>query len=50
MKQVLFTVHLYFGGERAPETRFTEDIEQAREWVKEAEHGEIINPSGILVQ
>lgn len=50
MKQIKLTVHLYYGGEHPPETKYTSSIDQARKWVSEAEHGEIINEQNILIQ
>jgi hypothetical protein len=50
MRQEKYSVHLFFGGEEQDTIWYTTDIEQARRWVNEAEHGVIVNSSGIAVQ
>lgn len=49
MKGIKLTVHLYYGNEHPNETKFTNDIDLARKWVLEAEHGEIINEQNIII-
>ncbi len=50
MKKSKLIVHLYYGGEHPSETRYTDDIQEARGWVAGAEHGEIINQQNIVIQ
>lgn len=50
MKKSKLVVHLYYGGDQPSKTRYTDDIEQARRWVSEAHHGQIINQQNILIQ
>lgn len=50
MKKMNLTVHLYYGGEHPSETKHTQDIEQARRWVADACHGEIINDYNIIIE
>lgn len=50
MKQIKLTVHLYYGGEQPAETKYTSSIYEARRWVANAEHGEIINDQNIMVE
>lgn len=50
MKTMKLTVHLYYGGEHPSETKYTNDIDQARRWVADAEHGEIINSQNISIE
>ena len=50
MKKMKLTVHLYYGGSHPSETKYTDDIDQARRWVADAEHGEIINSQNISVE
>lgn len=50
MKTMKLTVHLYYGGAHPSETKHTNDIDQARRWVADAEHGEIINSQNISVE
>jgi hypothetical protein len=50
MKTMKLTVHLYYGGHHPAETKYTQSIDEARKWVADAEHGEIINEQNIMVQ
>jgi hypothetical protein len=50
MKQTYYKVYMYHGGESVDEIRRTKDIDQARQWVTECEHGVIENQNGIAVQ
>jgi hypothetical protein len=50
MKKMKLTVHLYYGGHHPSETKYTDNIDQARKWVAGAEHGEIINEQNIIVE
>jgi len=45
-----FKVHLYYRGEINDQTKFTDEIDEARRWVADAEHGEIINEQNINIQ
>lgn len=50
MRKENYTVHLYFGGEEPDAVMRTTDIDVARRWVNEAEHGLILNNQNIPVQ
>lgn len=50
MNKMNLTIHLYYGGEHPAETKYSNDIEEARRWVADAEHGEIINEHNISVE
>ncbi len=50
MKEVKYKVYMYHGGESADEVRETNDIDEARKWVTECEHGVIENESGMKIQ
>jgi len=50
MKKSKLTVHLYYEGEHPADTRYTDDIQEARGWVADAKHGEIINQQNIIIQ
>lgn len=50
MKPQIFKVCLYYGGEMPNEQRYTPNIQEARKWVTEAEHGTIENQNNILIQ
>lgn len=50
MKPQIFKVHLYYGGEKPNEQRYTLNIQEARKWVSGAEHGTIENQNNILIQ
>ena len=50
MKAQIFKVNLYYGGEYEMQTKYTPYIDEARLWVSEVEHGEIINNQGIFIQ
>jgi len=50
MKKMKLTVHLFYGGEHPSETKHTQDIDQARRWVADACHGEIINDNNIIIE
>ena len=50
MKNIKLTVHLYYGGHQPDETKFTNDIDLARRWVAEAEHGVIYNEQNIVIE
>ena len=50
MKEQIFRVDLYYGGEMDGETKYTPDIDKARYWVSLAEHGTITNNQNITVQ
>jgi len=49
-KRKKFKVHLYYRGEINAQTKFTDEIDEARRWVADAEHGEIINEQNINIQ
>jgi hypothetical protein len=61
MKRLKLKVHLYWNkdvwfnnefikmGDFA-ETEYTNDIEEARKWVADADHGEIFNEQNIKIQ
>ena len=50
MRKENYTVHLFFGGEEPDAVMHTTDIDVARRWVNEAEHGLILNNQNIPVQ
>lgn len=50
MKEYYYKVFLYHGGESADEIKTTDNIETARKWVAQSEHGVIENEQGINVQ
>ncbi len=50
MKEMKLTVHLYYGGHQPAETKYTNSIHEARRWVADVEHGEIINDQNIVVE
>jgi hypothetical protein len=50
MKEQIFKVDLYHGGEMDGETKYTHDIDKARYWVSIAEHGTITNNQNITIQ
>ena len=49
-KRKKFKVRLYYRGEINDQTKFTDEIDEARRWVADAEHGEIINEQNINIQ
>lgn len=50
MKAQVFKVILYHGGEYEMQTKYTPYIDEARFWLSQAEHGQIINNQGIAIQ
>mgnify|MGYP001157093433 CR=1 FL=1 len=50
MRKTTYQVELFYGGEQPDEIKTTTDIEEARKWVSECEHGIILNEQGIAVQ
>lgn len=50
MKKMKLIVHLFYGGHHPSQTKYTCDIGEARGWVADAEHGEIINSENIVIQ